>query len=280
MFGGGRLTPSSTSVSLSSHLQPSLSSSRSTRVIEQLHEKLERIQKEVASTRSQLENAREMKKQCETQNKTYIESNKQYRIHIQSLMHVLETKQQQLDHTKTSSISMETQVKQLKDEALHSRQQLEALRKKEQVLAKERDMAVAKKEQWERQSIVLHSSLDQLNHRLEKEMGNLKQEWELIQLKVNQMKQQHDLHLNQVVLQMDQFVTHRQLQFHQLSSSQGQLVHQHQSWIDTVQHQLILLEEAIAQSGTVTDDFHRAANQCRGELNGLIMKIRAYTIGV
>lgn len=227
-----------------------------------------------------LENAREMKKQYETQNKNYIESNKQYRSHIQNLMQTLETKQHQLEDTKKTSISMEAQVKQLKNEALQSREQLEALRKKEQVLAKERDMAVSKKEQWERQTIVLHLSLSQLNHRLDKEIGNLKQEWFYIQNKVKKMAQHHDQILSMALNTMNQYIMNRQHQFHQVSKNKSDLLDQRQLWFDFIQKQLLNLSYDISQSGTVTDDFHMAANQCRGELNGLIMKIRAYTIGV
>ncbi|KAI8340437.1 hypothetical protein BC941DRAFT_459861 [Chlamydoabsidia padenii] len=260
--------------------QPTLSSSRSTRVVEQLQDKLDRLYKEVAASRAQLESLRQAKHQHETQTKSYTESNRQYRIHIQGLMQILETKEKTLVGTKRSSVSMESQVKTLKDEALLSRQQLEALRRREQVLARERDVAVTKKEQWERQQIVLHSSLNQLEHRLDREAGALRQQLAVVQERAAAMKITHENLMAMVVKTMDRYVMDRSARYQQLALARDNLQHQTQQWIDLTHSHLLTLSTGTGLSGTTTDEFHVAVNRCRGEVNGLVMKIRAYTVAV
>ncbi|KAI8098871.1 uncharacterized protein BX664DRAFT_319815 [Halteromyces radiatus] len=269
-------SPSSNSI----HPQPTISSSRSTRVIEQLQDKWERIQKELAVTRSQLESTKQAKHQHDTQTKCYTESNKQYRVHIQGLMQVLDTKQKTLEGTKRSSVSMESQVKTLKDEALKSRQQLEALRRQEQVLERERDIAVTKKEQWERQRIVLGSSLQQLERRLDREAGNLREQLKVVQERAHAMSVYHNDFLALVAKTMERYVMDRADSYQQLERAKHNLEHQRQQWIQTTQSHLVNLTDAIGLSGTTTDEFHVTVNRCRGEVNGLIMKIRAYTVMV
>ncbi|ORZ25378.1 hypothetical protein BCR42DRAFT_445164 [Absidia repens] len=260
--------------------QPTISSSRSTRVVEQLQDKLERVLKDLAASRSQLESMRQAKHQHDTQAKIYTESNQQYRIHIQGLMQILETKQKTLDGTKRSSVSMESQVKTLKDEALQSRQQLEALRRREQVLARERDMAVTKKEQWERQQIVLHSALDQLDRRLDRESGSLREQLGVVQDRACAMSAYHENLMAMVVKTMDRYVMDRSTRYQQLVLAKNNLQQQSQQWIQLTQSHMMELSAAIVQSGTTTDEFHVAVNRCSGEVKGLIMKIRAYTVAV
>lgn len=192
----------------------------------------------------------------------------------------LETKQKTLDGTKRSSVSMESQVKTLKDEALRSRQQLEALRRREQVLARERDVAVTKKEQWERQQIVLHSALHQLDHRLDREAGALRQQLLVVQERASAMKTTHEQLMAMVVKTMERYVMDRSTRYEQLALAKTNLQCQSQQWIELSRVHLLNLATAIGQSGTTTDEFHVAVNRCRGEVNGLVMKIRAYTVAV
>ncbi|CAO3616417.1 unnamed protein product [Cunninghamella blakesleeana] len=55
--------------------QPSKSSSRSNRVIEQLQESLEQLQKDVLNTKTQLETIQESKQKNERDGQEYVKSN-------------------------------------------------------------------------------------------------------------------------------------------------------------------------------------------------------------
>ncbi|KAI8337464.1 hypothetical protein BC941DRAFT_452317 [Chlamydoabsidia padenii] len=256
--------------------QPSISTTN--HIVQQLQDKLERVLKELSATKTQLENTRYAKYQHDIQTKVYTESNQQYRIHIEGLTQILEIKQKTLDETKRSSVSMESQVKTLKDEAMRSRQQLEALRRREQVLARERDMAVTKKEQWERQRIVLHSSLDHLDRRFTREAGGLRQQLAMVQDRARDMTRYHKDLMAMVIKLMDSYMMDRSARFQQLVLAKDNLQHQYQQWTHLTQQDLTYLAAATMASGNTTDEFHVAVNKSRGEVNGLIMKIRAYTV--
>ncbi|KAI8062157.1 hypothetical protein BC940DRAFT_128540 [Gongronella butleri] len=252
-------------------------SSRSTKVIEQLQEKWERIQKEVATTRSHVESTKQAKEQFERQNAYFIDSNRQHRHQIQDLMSMLETKETTLQSTKRTSINMESQVKTLKDEAMQSRQQLEALRRQEQTLGKERDRAVAKKEQWEQHHHVLEMSLTHLETRLTREVGSLRDQLALVQQRVQAMTRTHDQLIRMAVSTLKFQSAERTTHYQTLSVAYEQLQDHQQHWLRQIQGRIMDLSVAIRQSGSTTDEFHLAFNRCRGEVHGLISKIKAYT---
>ncbi|ORX53175.1 hypothetical protein DM01DRAFT_1322924 [Hesseltinella vesiculosa] len=224
-----------------------LQSSRSTKVIEHLHEKWERIQKELETTRSH------------------------------DLMSILESKEKTLKTTKSTSVSMESQVKKLKDEAMHSRLQLEALRKQEQTLGKERDRAVAKKEQWERHHFVLQQSLAHLEQRLHREAGSLQQSLIYVQHRVVVMNKHHKQLIRLVITTLQCQSTERTSHYHSLSLANQQLHTYQQHWLKQLQSNVLDLSLSIQKSGSTTDEFHLAFRRCRGEVQGLICKIKAYT---
>ncbi|KAF7723735.1 hypothetical protein EC973_001711 [Apophysomyces ossiformis] len=259
------------------HPQPSVSNSRSTRVIEQLQDKLDSVQKEVLSIRKQLESARQVKQQCELESQAYADSNVQYRATIQELIQTLETKQKSLDSTKRSSIHLETQVKKLKDEALASRKQLEDLRRKERVLERDRDMAVAEKGQTERQHLVLRECVQKLSSRFENEVVGLRQDLETVQGQIKVMAERSLILANGVEARIKQRTMERRQLMSQLTAVRTQMEANTQRFVDQVRSELQALMNDVYRTANRTDDFHSAVTKCRGEVSGLVARIRAYT---
>ncbi|KAI8371700.1 uncharacterized protein BYT42DRAFT_537559 [Radiomyces spectabilis] len=260
------------------HPQPSLStSSRSTRVIEQLQATLDSIQKEVMATKSQLETIRQTKRQYELEAQSYIECNAEYRKSIQELMHILETKQHRLNDTKRSSTDLESKVKKFKDEALASRKQLEDLRRKEQVLERDRNVAVAERDLVVRQQHVLKQSVDMLKSRFDREVVSLKQDLSLVHMQIQTMTEKSQTMVKLMETKVSQRALTRQQLMTQLTLVRRQMENNTQTFLDRIRAELQALLDDVDQSTRQTDNFQFAVTRCRGEVNGLIARIKAYT---
>ncbi|KAI9490933.1 hypothetical protein BDB00DRAFT_960437 [Zychaea mexicana] len=260
------------------HPQPTTStSSRTTRVVEQLQDTLDNLQKELISTRSQLETARQAKAQSELDAHNYVESNKKYRTDIQGLMQTLEVKQQVLDTTKKSSMAMEAQVKKLRDEALASRKKLEELRRKEQVLERDRNVAVAEKEQTERQHIVLKESVARLSTRFEREAAGLRQDLTSVQDQVSLMSERGKLIAQLSEQKIKQCAAERKELIAGLEIMRVKMQENLQRFVQQMRAEIGPLLDDVNQSTSTTKDFEYAVLRCRGEVNGLVARIRAYT---
>ncbi|KAG1392965.1 hypothetical protein G6F58_012408 [Rhizopus delemar] len=183
--------------------QPS-TSSRTNKVAEQLNYKLDVTQKEIASIRNQLETIRQTKAQNEKDTQYYTSSNKILRTRIKEIMQALESKQKSLDETKRASSELELKVKQLKDEALASRRQLEDLRRREQVLEHDRDVAVKERNQLKHKHNLLGDSIEQLRDRCEREMTLLQKDHSLLVEQAKYIKERNDLMMELVYIKLKQ----------------------------------------------------------------------------
>ncbi|EPB89255.1 hypothetical protein HMPREF1544_03879 [Mucor circinelloides 1006PhL] len=249
--------------------QPS-SSSRSNKVIEQLSNKYELIQKDLAATRAQLEIMRQTKLKHEKDTINYTNSNKVYRNRIKEIMQVLESKQKALEGTKGSSSQLELKVKQLKDEALASRRQLEDLRRREQVLEHDRDVAVKEKNQIKYKQHVLQDSIDQLRVRCDREVALLQKDHSILidQARYITERNEHMIELISLKLkQRRQHIEHLALMKRQLRSNT-------EAFVQDVRNHLQALKTEIDESALHTKDCTLAAIQCRGEVNGLVTRIK------
>lgn len=192
-------------------------------------------------------------------------------------MQVLESKQQLLDSTKQTSVRMEAQVKRLKDEALASRKKLEDLRKKELVLERDRDLAVAEKEQTKRQQIVFRQSVKDLEQRFEREVAGLRQDLDNVKAMVAVVAE----HSKSVATSIETKIKQRAAARRELEIRLGQLQKQMQDNLHQFAQQMQaeigpLLENAHRSAGE-TKDFEAAVLKCRGEVNGLVARIRSFT---
>ncbi|KAI9018610.1 hypothetical protein CLU79DRAFT_837197 [Phycomyces nitens] len=255
----------------------SASSSRSTRVISQLNETWENVQKELATAKSQYEALCAAKKQNETDALAFAESNTVYRANIQQLMQVLESKQQVLDNTKGSSQDLEAEVKRLKDEAMQSRKQLEDLRKKEQVLALDRDRAVAAKDQVQRQYDVLRESLVGLDSKCERQVAGLKHSLGSVHLQMKQMMEDTHAATEWLEEEIQAHAVERGHSIRALEDIESQMGGAGKVYVDEIQQELQQLLDNLALHSSHTEDWKQAVEQCRGQVSGLVHRIREYS---
>jgi chromosome segregation ATPase len=185
-------------------------------------------------------------------------------------MHVLENKQKVLEVTKQSSTQLEIKVKQLKDEALASRHQLEDLRRREQVLEHDRDVAVKEKNQIKHKKGLLQDSVDQLRARCEREMALLQNDLSVL---VNELKQMTDRNMK-LMDAVDRKIKQRQQCLEDLYLMKKQLRSNTEAFVEKVRTELQEFKTEIKQSALQTKDCTHAAIQCRGEVNGLVTKIK------
>ncbi|KAI9487703.1 MAG: hypothetical protein EXX96DRAFT_593700 [Benjaminiella poitrasii] len=235
--------------------QPRLapSSSRTTRVIEELQENLESIQKELESTKAQLEIVKENKEQSEKENEEYIESNKQLRADIQEIMQILESKQQLLDDAKKSYVSTENKVKQLKDEAMAARRELDELKRREHTIEKERRTIELQMEKQREQQRVLEDSVAQTKADFEKELEAFKIELDTVQEQIDYVKSK-DVE-GQVKLLLEQKTEERKALFEEFQKIQKELENNNQAFIAQAKQQLIdLMNEIKTNASTLLNE--------------------------
>ncbi|KAL0080149.1 hypothetical protein J3Q64DRAFT_1752933 [Phycomyces blakesleeanus] len=255
----------------------SASSSRSTRVIGQLNETWEKIQKEVATAKSQYEALCAAKQQNENDAIAFAESNTVYRANIQQLMQVLESKQQVLDNTKESSQELEAEVKRLKDEAMASRRQLEDLRKKEQVLEQDRDRAVAAKEQVQRQYDVLRESLVGLDSKCERQVAGLKHSLGSVHLQMKQMMEDTHVATEWLENEIQNHAAERAHSAQVLEEVHSKMNEADKVYVDEIQQELQQLLDNLTLHSSHNEDWKQAVEQCRGQVSGLVHRIREYS---
>lgn len=249
--------------------QPS-SSSRSNKVVEQLSGRLESIYLDIAATRQQLETIRQNKLQHEKDITNNTNSNKVCRTRIKEIMQVLESKQKALEGTKGSSNQLELKVKQLKDEALASRRQLEDLRRREQVLEHDRDVAVKEKNQTKQKQNLLQGSIEQLRVRYEREIALLAKDHSVLIEQSKYITERNECMAELISLKLAQ----RKNYIENLTMMKKQLQVNTSNFVENVRSHLQALKTEIDQSALQTKDCTMAAIQCRGEVNGLVTRIK------
>ncbi|KAG1138334.1 hypothetical protein G6F37_000229 [Rhizopus arrhizus] len=249
--------------------QPS-TSTRTLKVIEQLSQNFDSIQKEIASTRLQLEMMRQAKMQHEKDTQHYTNSNKIFRERIKEIMQALESKQKSLDDTKRASSQLEQKVKQLKDEALASRRQLESLRRREQVLEHDRDVAVKERNQLKRKQNLLGDSVEQLRDRCEKEMVSLQKDHSLLVEQAKLITERNELMMELVHKKLKQ----RRQQTDNIALVKRQLRTNISAFVSHAKSLLDALKLDVEQSSIKTKDCTSASIQCSGEVNGLLTRMR------
>ena len=192
-------------------------------------------------------------------------------------MQTLEGKQQILDTTKKSSMAMEAQVKKLRDEALASRKKLEDLRRKEQVLERDRNAAVAEKEQTERQHSVLKEAVKRLETRFGREVAGLRQDLTSIQTQVQVLSERGQMIVQLSEQKIKQCAAERKELIAGLQVMRRQMQDNLQTFVRQMRSELGPLLDDVNRSTSVTKDFEYSVLRCRGEVNGLVARIRAYT---
>ncbi|KAG1451791.1 hypothetical protein G6F56_007992 [Rhizopus delemar] len=185
-------------------------------------------------------------------------------------MQALECKQESLDKTKRASSELEMKVKQLKDEALASRRQLEGLRRREQVLEHDRDVAVKERNQLKHKHHLLGDSVEQLRDRCEKELGLLQKDHSVLVEQAKYIKERNELMMELVNIKLKQ----RRQQTDKIALLKRQSRANADTFVDHVKSLLNTLKADIERSAAQTRDCTSASMQCSGEVNGLLTRMK------
>ncbi|KAG1057413.1 hypothetical protein G6F52_002605 [Rhizopus delemar] len=244
------------------------SSSRSTRVIEELQDNLENIQKELENTKIQLKNARENKEQFEKENESYVESNRQLRADIQEVMQVLESKQQLLDDTKKIYALNESKVKQLKDEAMAARKELEDLKRREHLIEKERRALQTMKEKMVQQNDTLQQSIRKQQAEFDRE---LQAQEELLQSIGQEIERLRSLNVTEIVKEkMEHQAKERKRLVKEMKQVEEALDLNTRAFIQQVKKELTEFMNQVTDDSDLTEQ----VDQCLDAVNGLSVKIK------
>lgn len=174
-------------------------------------------------------------------------------------------------------MEMEAQVKKLRDEALASRKKLEELRRKEQVLERDRNAAVAEKEQTERQQIVLLESIKSLESRFEREVAVLRRDLAVVQSYISEVSERSARVAREIEQKIEQQVAARRQLIEHLETVRKKMQANLHQFVEQMRAELQPLLDDVNRSTAHTKDFEYAVIRCRGEVNGLVARIRAYT---
>ncbi|KAI8067951.1 hypothetical protein BC940DRAFT_299956 [Gongronella butleri] len=252
-------------------------SSRSSRVLEQLQETWQVLQKDLETTQAQLAVAREAKNKSETQSAEHVASNKECRAQIQELMKVLEGKERALDDTRQQSTIMEGKVKQLKEEAAAARKQMEALKAREKELERERDRAVSAKDLVDQQQKALCRAVDHIQDRAAIEHRAMIDELHRLRHIVQQKQQQYTwfaelLPENGQLEQKDDIVIDADLAAHVkgIQDEQRQVT---QTLVNDIEAQVRALSSEIAAMDPTVNE---QVQECHEQVTQLIQRIQSF----
>ncbi|KAI7861906.1 hypothetical protein BDF14DRAFT_1862495 [Spinellus fusiger] len=257
--------------------QPSLSTPlRTVKVIEQLQSTYDQLENKILLIQSQLTSIREAKSSHEAQSQHFLTTNQDYRANIQELMQVLHSKQLIVTTTKTTSTQLEAQVKQLKTQALSSRQQLQDLFKKETLLEQDRNTTVTERTCVEQQQKVLRMSVQALFHRYDCETHSprLAHDLALVQHQIQTLTSQTQLWTQTLENQVKQETARRKEWVGRIERNDSRLRATTQTFVVCVLKELELLRREMESFCGLWD--RRTLDQWRNGVQCLVLRINVY----
>ncbi|KAG2180116.1 hypothetical protein INT43_003904 [Umbelopsis isabellina] len=249
---------------------------RSTKVIEQLNEKLTLLLKELGTSKTQLQTSQEAKESNEASAKQFLESNTKLRKEIQIIMQTLESKQQILDATRASTADKELQVKRLRDEALLSRKQLEELASKEKELLEARDSAIENTHRSEREHLILQEAYGSMQHKYQNDIQQLQHDLEELQNEYINFTVNSEKSMKIVQNQFQQIIDSRDELVNEVDRLGASLAGAHNLFAEKTSDQAQQLRKEISSYLTESEYIAKDVAGCRDEVNGLIMRVRNY----
>lgn len=185
-------------------------------------------------------------------------------------MQVLESKQELLDSTKKTYVSTENKVKQLKDEAMNARKELDDLKRREHTIEKECNTIQILKEKQVQQKLSLEKSVVQLKAEFNKELTSLNDE--LTNLKSEIVKlNQTDL-TTTVKVSVEKQAKERELLLNEFNQVQQQIQSNNQQFIEKVKAELmaLLTELPIDQTSLEIE-----VDNCKQDVESLVSRVKS-----
>ncbi|OBZ82359.1 hypothetical protein A0J61_09586 [Choanephora cucurbitarum] len=241
-----------------------------------IHE-YELLQNEIVKTQLEIDSVKRTNARHEKEAMQYTQSNKTYRARIKEIMQQIESKQMALETTKGTSSQLELKVKQLKDEALRSRGQLEHLRKREHVLVQERELIAKEKKQVELQLHIMKESVHQLRMRCDRETALLRRDHLCIREQINYIYQRTAY--TQELIELKLLRRRQALEY--LHTLQSQSKSNLKAFVDHVRDQLKALNEGLEQSTFMPSQATTtmsAVSQCQDDVERLVKRIRSMAV--
>lgn len=207
----------------------------------------------------------------EKENEEFIINNKQLRSDIQEIMQILESKQQLLDSTKKTYITTENKVKQLKDEAMSARKELDDLKRREHTIEKECNTIQLLKEKQVQQKLQQDQSVAQLKSEFEKELKELGLELEQVK---KEKKRIEAIDISTLVKEkLVEQQKKRQVLLDEFNEVQAEIQLNNQQFINQVQEQLADLLNHLPQVSNAEELENQVIN-CKQDVDSLISRIK------
>lgn len=183
-------------------------------------------------------------------------------------MQMLESKQQLLDSTKLTSVNTENRVKQLKDEAISARKELEGLKRRENTIEKECHAVQLEKEKQIQQQKAFEDSVAQTQAEYDKELSELHAELASIEGNIQRMKEK-DIEKDVKEL-MEKQVKERQEVIKNFENIQKEMELNNQNFIIQVKQELVQL---LNQLSTEEEILSTEVDNCKNDVHTLVSKI-------
>lgn len=208
----------------------------------------------------------------EKENEEFIINNKQLRSDIQEIMQILESKQQLLDSTKKTYITTENKVKQLKDEAMSARKELDDLKRREHTIEKECNTIQLLKEKQVQQKLQQDQSVAQLKSEFEKELKELGLELEQVK---KEKKRIEAIDISTLVKEkLVEQQKKRQVLLDEFNKVQAEIQLNNQQFINQVQEQLADLLNHLPQQDSNAEELENQVINCKQDVDSLISRIK------
>lgn len=183
-------------------------------------------------------------------------------------MQILESKQQLLDSTKKSYVTTENRVKQLKDEAMNARKELDDLKRREHAIEKECDTIQMLKEKQVQQKATLEKSVVQLKAEFDKELSALNEELANVKLEIETLKQKD---ITKIVQEsVEKQAKERQVLVQEFNKVQEEIQVNNQEFIKHVQEELLELLDQLPADQSLEQE----VNNCKQDVESLVSRIK------
>jgi chromosome segregation ATPase len=186
-------------------------------------------------------------------------------------MQILESKQQLLDSTKQTYVSTENKVKQLKDEAMAARKELDDLKRREHTIEKECRTIHLQKEKQLQQQKTFEQTVAQSQAEFDKEIQALELELASVQQNIQDMKEK-DI-VKEVQGMVENQAQEREILIKDFEKVQKEIEANNQEFIQQVKQELIDLMKQLPADGEQV--LESEVVNCKDDVENLIARIKS-----